>query len=97
MAFQMDVETEGGLSATNAYIRVLPSRIKKDREGEWKVRLRFAVFKDAETAETNGHTLNVVFNGVETLLYPLTATENIIAWAYAELKKLPEFVDAVDA
>ena len=96
MAFQMDVETEGGLSAKNAYIRVLPSRIKKDREGEWNVHLRFVVFKDAETAETNGHPLNVIFSEVGTLLYPLTSTENIIAWAYAELKKLPEFVDAVD-
>jgi len=96
MAFQIDVETEGGLSASDAYIRVIPSRIKKDREGEWNVHLRFVVFKDAETAETNGHPLNVIFDGVSVLSYPLTATENIIAWAYTELKKLPEFVDAVD-
>lgn len=94
MAFQMSVETRGGLSVKNSYIRVTPMHFKKDREGEWNMSLRLVVFKDAETAEANGHPLNVDFS-VETLSYPLTATENIIAWAYTELKKLPEFVNAV--
>jgi hypothetical protein len=91
----MSVETQGGLSVTNSYIRVTPFRFKKDREGKWSVRLRIVVFKDAETAEADGYPLNVNFSDVETLSYPLTATENIIAWSYTELKKLPEFVNAV--
>lgn len=96
MALQMDVETEGGLSAPDAYIRVVPLRFTKDVEGDWTVRVRFEVFKDSATAETNGYPLAVDFNEVSTLSYPLTATGNVLKWVYSALKKLPEFDNAVD-
>jgi len=92
----MNVVTEGGLSASDAYIRVVPVRFLKDAKGFWNMRVRVTTFKDAETAENNGHPLNVIFDGISALPYPLVSTENVLSWAYTELKKMSEFADAVD-
>ncbi len=98
MALQMKVTTAGGLEAAGAYIRFAGRfTIDRDEDGNWFVWVPVQVFKDKAMRDANGVQLRVpsLREGLR-FTYPAAPAGNIIAWAYKEARKLPEFAEAVE-
>ena len=84
---------------TTAYIRVDDVRVVDKRRESGKVaRIHISVYATEAAATTDDNNQRGLPIGEEHIEidYDLTSTDNILVWAYNQLKALPEFSGAVD-
>lgn len=100
MALQVNVTAQGGVSVTNAYVRISEvTGYKNYADGKYYMTIGLKVLKNAiEAAKVDppGVAIPVPTVDQEKCELSLVSTDNALVQAYAYLKTLAKFAGAVD-